>query len=158
MNKKKIIIIVLSSLFIIFMIRNLIWYLNFNKYENYISNEYELYVKSYGKTLNGYSYTIKQPEFYSFTGNFAINNNADISIIIWPELFMKGDMRIGMELVDAENNHGYRFYVDKELNYMVDKKNNFTEEEITQIQNLLDKKKEEIGKMYRLAKKEWDLK
>ena len=134
-KKLKIIIaIIIGSL----LIWNGIWYINYKAYGRFTSG----YLKSpvnYVKSGDDFTYTVDPPSYLRFTGNFAITNNKELSLVIWPSLFMKGKAEYGIGILDKSANLVYRFYVDESMNYIRVPEMNYTEDEELHVKNLIDK-------------------
>ena len=155
LKKSKMRTVLLKIVLVSFIIWNIVWVLNYSSYLKY-TDGYEKQKVSMVKKIGTYNYTVKSPRYLSFTGNFAINNGL-ISCIIWPNLFISGKYEYGLRIYDNEIDHGYMFYVDEKLNYLNIPKNDFSDEELKIIDNILKKNKKELGKIRRLAIKEWHL-
>lgn len=110
---------------------------------------------SYVKSGEKYTYTVACPTYLSFTGNFALTNNDDLSLIIWPSLFMCDSGEYGIGIFDQEKNFTYRFYVDNNLQYLNVKENNYSDDEERYLHELLDEHRKELNEMHQLAKIEW---
>lgn len=154
-NKSKIAFGIVFLMIASFIVWNIIWAINYSAYSK-LSAGYEKYYKTMGKKIGLYNYTLKCPNYFSFHGNFAITND-NLSIIIWPDLFIRGGYTYGLKIFDRQLNHGYMFYVDSELNYLDIPENNFSDEEIKIIIEILNKNSDELKKMCVLAKNEWDI-
>lgn len=70
---------------------------------------------------------------------------------------MKDFNEYGIIIYDEVEGQGYMFYVDDELNYLNNSKNQFTDIEKGKIEELLKEYSTELNKMYDLAKSEWDI-
>lgn len=144
---------VLLLLISVFLTWNIVWGINYYGYYKY-STGYEKSPINYFKSEKDYTYTVDGPSYLRLTGNFAITNNDDLSIIIWPSLFMRS-AEYGISIEDKKKNATYRFYVDEGLKYFSHKDMNYTQSEENYIKSLLDKNKEELSKMQQLAAREW---
>lgn len=91
------------------------------------SDGYEKNRINYINSIGDYSLTLQCPRYPSFTGNYAIGNEA-VGLIIWPGLFTRGNCEYGLELFSEEKNTSYRFYVDRNMNFL-DISNNFSDDE-----------------------------
>ena len=111
LKKKKLVTHILLILFSFFLIWNIVWAVNFYTYYRFSSG----YIKSpvsYIKSGKDYTYTVACPAYLSFTGNFALTNNDNLSLIIWPALFMRGNSEYGVGIYDEKLDSTYRFYVN----------------------------------------------
>lgn len=149
-NIKKILLVFLS----LFLICNIVWAINFYNYYKFISG-YEKSPISFVKSGQDYTYTIACPSYMNLAGNFALTNNDNLSIIIWPNLFACGASEYGVGIYDEKSDSTYRFYVDKELKYLNidDNEEKDTEKQI--IKSLLKTYQQELFEMRQLIKKEW---
>lgn len=154
LKKKKIIKYILLTLLGLFLIWNTVWAVNYYTYYKFSSG----YMKSpvnYIKSGKDYTYTVACPSYLSLTGNFALTNNDDLSIIIWPAVFMRGTSEYGVGIQDEKSDTTYRFYVDKDLKYLhIDDMGYSDSEEIT-IKSLLKKYQKDLYEMRQLVKDEW---
>lgn len=144
-----IIIFIISA----FIIWNIVWIINYNEYSK-LCVGYKKYNKTMGKQIENYNCTLKCPDYLSFQGNFAISKD-NISIIIWPDLFINETYTFGLRIFDEQLNHGYMFYVDNQLNYLDIPENKFTKKETEIINKILNKNINELKEMKSLAKEEW---
>lgn len=139
----------------VLMTWNILWVANYNKYLK-LSEGYKKYYKTMGKQIENYNCTLKCPNYFSFQGNFAISND-NLSIIIWPDLFINGNYKFGLRIFDEKLNHGYLFYVDNQLNYLDIPENHFSDDEVKVIKEILNKNMAQLEKMNYIAKREWGI-
>lgn len=152
-RKLKLLILILIAVFILW---NAVWYMNYSTYAKFTSG----YLKSpvnYVKSGDHFTYTVDPPSYLRLTGNFAITNNKELSLIIWPSLFMKGKAKYGIGIEDESTDLIYRFYVDEELNYIHVSEMNYAKDEEIYVEKLLDEHRSSLLEMYTLAKDEWHL-
>lgn len=149
-NIMKYVVAVVAGLFLIW---NILWAVNFYSYYK-LTSGYEKSPVSYIKSGEDYTYTVACPAYLSTTGNYALTNNDNLSIIIWPG-FMGGAFEYGIGIYDEILGSTYRFYVDKNLEYLPIEDNKYSEAEAKTLQILLEKYRENLDKMYQLAKAEW---
>lgn len=152
---KVIIASIITIMSIVFICVNIFWIDYNNSYKSLISG-YENLEKFYMKKIDDYTLTIKPPRYLSFVGNFAISD-LDTSLLIWPDINEKGNSKFGLIIYDEELNHGYRFYVDSDLNYIDEGNSEFDEEEVMKIKKLLSKYSNKLKQMKVIAFKEWNL-
>lgn len=137
---------------------NVIWAANYLKYRQK-GEGYENYQNKFSNVKDGYSYTVKCPDLFSFTGNYAVTNEDNtITLIVWPKLFLKGafeEYKMGLQIYDNEMSHGYMFYIDSNLAYIRNENNPFTPEEEETIERLLEKRQEGLREIYQLARNEF---
>lgn len=145
---------IILILIILFLIWNIVWAVNFYCYHK-TTEGYEKSPVSYIKSGKDYTYTVVKPHYLSFTGNFAITNNKALSLIIWPGIFFKGDSEYGIGIYDHRSEETYRFYVDKNLKYLEDKNDVYSDLEEKRIKKLLKKYEGNLEKMLQLANLEW---
>ncbi len=138
----------------IFLIWNIVWGINYYSYYKY-SDGYAKSPINYFKSEKDYTYTVDCPSYLRLTGNFAVTNNDDLSIIIWPSLFMRS-AEYGISAEDRKKNVTYRFYVDEDLNYLRHEDLNYALPDEAHIKSLLKKSRTELSEMQRLASKEWN--
>lgn len=144
---------VLLLLISIFLIWNIVWGINYYSYYKY-SDGYEKSPINYFKSIKDYTYTVDCPSYLRLTGNFAVTNNDDLSILIWPSLFANS-AEYGVSIDDKKRNATYRFYVDKDLNYLRHEDMDYSEPDEEYIKSLLYKNSKELSEMQQLAVKEW---
>ena len=101
LKKKKIIKYALLTLTGIFLIWNIIWAVNYYNYYKF-SSGYEKTPINYVKSGKDYTYTVACPTYLSLTGNFALTNNDNLSIIIWPAFLMQGTSEYGIGIYDKK--------------------------------------------------------
>ncbi len=141
---KKLLVIALSM----FIIYNLVWFLTTTiKYDKYTKavpkNEYGLHYT----VKDGYTYNIKKPFFFSFTGNLAVTKNgAGKSLIIWPKIF--GGYTYGFHIRKDESD--YQIYVDKNYN-PINKDDEVTVQKVNEC-------KTELEELFSKANEMWQLK
>lgn len=154
LKKKSIIKYMLLILLCFFLVWNILWLINFYTYYKFSSG----YMKSpisYVKSGKDFTYTIACPKYLSLKGNFALTNNDNLSIIIWPALLMHGTSEYGVGIYDEKTDSTYRFYVDKDLKYLHIDDNKYEDSEEKTIQLLLEKHQIDLYKMRQLVKEEW---
>ncbi len=158
MSKKKrsIMRYMLQILLGFFLIWNIVWSVNFYTYYKF-SSGYMKSPVSYIKSGKDYTYTVACPRYLSFTGNFALTNNDNLSIIIWPAIFMLGNSEYGAGIYDEMSDSTYRFYVDEDLKYLYKNEMGYSDSEEKTIQILLGKYQKDLHKMRRLAYDEWNI-
>ncbi|WP_138203003.1 hypothetical protein [Haloimpatiens lingqiaonensis] len=109
-NGKKIILFIIA----IFAALNISWFLittiKYNKFVKAVpKNEYGFYAMT---KEDGYTYSVKKPDYLHYTGNLAVTNNKNNDLlIIWPRI--TGGYEYGLIL--QENEGGYNIYVDKNM-------------------------------------------
>lgn len=149
----KIILIIL----VLFILINIAWFSwRFIKYHNYSkgmnkNKTYTIFVPKYLKNdKEGFSYSIKYPDYLSFTGNLAISMPSEDydfytdSLIIWPNFFK--DYEYGVILYDENNNE-----------YMIEVNENKEPKE-PEYQEIIDIHKENIDILFDKANEFWNLK
>ena len=138
----KIILIVLTALIAAFGAVSLIWYYTaFRPYDRYVDQLEEHYsvnqidsFRSYAEDEAGYSYYIKRPDFWSWSGNlsvsipvFQLGSGDEMpyvdGLLLWP----KGDScELGVMLYEYSEDergvtaNGVQLYLDGEGNYLPD--------------------------------------
>ena len=146
----KIILVIL----ILFILINIIWFcwraIKYNSYSKGMdkNTSYSIFVPKYLKNdKEGFSYSVKYPDYLSFTGNLAISMPSEDyfsdSLIIWPNL--KG-YEYGLILYDEENNE---YMID------VDENKNPKDSEYKEIAN---DHKDNIDILFEKANEFWNLK
>ena len=112
---------------------------------------YTIFVPKYLKNdKEGFSYSIKYPDYLSFTGNLAISMPSEDydfytdSLIIWPNFFK--DYEYGVILYDENNNE-----------YMIEVNENKEPKE-PEYQEIIDIHKENIDILFDKANEFWNLK
>lgn len=138
----------------IVLVWNIIWVVNYYGYYKY-STGYTKSPINYFKSEKDYTYTVDGPSYLRLTGNFAITNNDDLSIVIWPSLFMRS-AEYGISIDDKKKNVTYRFYVNGGLDYLRHKEMNYSQSDEDYIKSLLQKKNKELSEMQQLAEEEWN--
>lgn len=140
--------------FIVFLISA--WSLNFYQYYR----QTEGYLKSpisYVKSETDYTYTVGCPDIGSFVGNYALSNNEDVVLLIWPNLFMWGTHTYGVRIFNEDENCKWGFYVNEKLEYISSENNELDESRVEKCKQLLNEHLKELKCMQEIAKKEWDL-
>ena len=150
-NKTKILLILFVLIIIVY---NLIWLINWYPYHNK-TNEYSPMPKGWYRVDEQYIFTIKEPDYLSFTGNYAICTYDGVALLIWPNLFHLGELEYGIQI--EENENAYRFYIDGDLEYK-EKDMNYTDEEIIGLKGLINEKYDILLSIMEVAKSEWNLK
>lgn len=146
--KKKKTIKVLIIIIIIGIVINLGWLgIVKLKYDGYkeplkFSDKMKVY---YNVDDDEYTYSLRMPNYMSFTGNLSVSKIDDDSIIIWPKI--DGSMKIGVILI--EDKSAYEVYIDNDLNVVGD----YDKEVI----DVVLKHKDNIKKLYDKANEMWDL-
>lgn len=106
---KRTIVIVLA----LFLILNVIWYI-------FTTQRYGPFVEAVplnGMGIHyiekdGYSYSVKKPDYLYYTGNLAVNHpDHKNSLIIWPEV--NGEYTLGFRL--QENEEAFEIYLDENM-------------------------------------------
>lgn len=144
--------IIISLLIFSIAIYNIIWLVNYYQFST-PKEGYEKNVKTYSKEIDNYLISYGKPEYLQFTGNYGISNYGDtLSIILWPPRIFEKEMKYGVILYDEEEDHGYMFYVDKDLNYIADDTLEFEVEE--EAKRNLEENHEELVKMLGILKDE----
>lgn len=138
-----------------FLIWNIVWFMNWYPYEKQAQN-YSKTPQGYYKGIDDYACGIAAPDYLRFTGNYAIIRDDRLGIIIWPKKPFWGKTEYGIE-IPVDENYIYRFYVDKNLNYLSDEEMEYTAEEEEEIKKLLKIHKDTLSIMMQVAKEEWDL-
>ncbi len=142
---------------ILFILMNIVWFSwRVIKYNNYSkgmdkNTSYSIFVPKYLKTDNeGFSYSVKYPDYLSFTGNLAISMPSEDydyfsdSLIIWPTL-LKG-YEYGLILYDEENNE-----------YMIEIDENQNPKE-SENEEIINEHKDNIKILFNKANEVWNLK
>ncbi len=134
---KKVAIMVVA----VFALWNTVWfgycYFKYSPYTEKVPMNEEF--DTYFKQEDGFSYSVKKPDYLRFEGNLAISDYEDTtSLIIWP--LVTGGYEYGFML--HEDNQQYEFYVDEELK-PIDSSDDFAIQKINQykpeLEALLDK-------------------
>lgn len=155
-NAKKVIIIIVIIILVLFGLYNITWYqITHEKYDNFSEQMEKTFGKTYVKPFytsyssfeKGYGYKVKYPDYLSYTGNLAITNNKDTTLIIWPSIFSEENNEYGVIIQDNEK--GYQI--------MIDKKANPIEEIYEDESKVLKEKKEEIRDLLNKANEKWNL-
>ena len=157
-NKKKLILSILLILVIAVLLWSLIWYVNYQRYNEYITVDYNKYGDCYVKKNEKEYYTVSCPAFGTLTGNYAVSNSENtITLIIWPDYIGEVSYTYGMEILNKETKFGYRFYVNEEMQYVESDVSNFSEREKKEIYKFLNGNRTEILYLFSKASKEWNL-
>lgn len=177
---KKLLILFLVIL-AIFGAVNGVWYFGYKNIYNGFAKEMTLYtdehddsgfLSRYGTTVDGYSFTLKMPEYLGFggfmcisreegyqpvyddQGNVISDNGMLISLYIWPQIF--GGYKLGLDCYgesDAEITGQFEINADLSLvnaEYMDD-------EAIAEVEAMFGAHSEEIQHLFDLAKEVWGL-
>ena len=148
----KIILVIL----IVFILLNIVWFswraIKYNNYSKGMDKNtaYSIFVPKYLKNdEEGFSYSVKYPDYLSFTGNLAISMPSEDydyfsdSLIIWPNL--RG-YEYGLILYDEENNE-YMIEVDESK-----------KPKDSEYKEILNDHKDNIDILFEKANKFWNLK
>ena len=128
------------------------WGINYYNFTT-SKEDYEKNIKTYSKQIDDYIISYKKPDYLQFTGNYSISDYEDtLSIILWPSTIFTKDINYGVQIYDIEENHGYMFYVDKDLNYMANNTLDPRDEEIAKVN--LKNNHDELLKMFNVLKAE----
>ncbi|TCT21700.1 hypothetical protein EDD68_1104 [Melghiribacillus thermohalophilus] len=140
------IILTLVSLFILW---NIIWF-------STITIMYKPYVEKVPKNdfgvhfieEDGYTFSVKKPDYLSFTGNLTVSNNKEgESLIIWPLVF--GGYEYGVRL--QKDGKAYEIYVDQHLNPVKkDQGDNMAKQ-------IIEKYRADIETLFRKGNAIWEL-
>lgn len=147
---------VLTIIVGVMLVWNIFWGINYYTYYKFVgayTKDKICYIKGDGK----YTYSVSCPTYFDFTGNFAVSNDNEnnLFLIIWPNLFMLGSEKTGIMIND--NEVVYSFYVDEKMNYTPSKDIPYTDEEEKYIDVLLEENRVKLNEMWSLANKEWNL-
>lgn len=157
-RKLKLFKMTLLIIFVIGLFWSGVWWMNYQKYMEKVSNEYKKYGQCYGKETEAIYYTISCPSFASLVGNYGITDcDNNISIIIWPDYIGKVTYTYGLELADKKTEVVYRFYVDENMEYMDSNEDTFSDKEKHKIIRLLEGNRKEIEELLSDADEEWGL-
>lgn len=156
--KSKIAKTTLLIILALFILWSGVWWMNYQKYMEKLTDDYKKYGQCYGKETESICYTISCPAFASLVGNYGIADcNNNISIIIWPDYIGKVTYTYGLELMDKKTEVVYRFYVDENMEYMDSNEDTFSDKEKHKIIYLLEGNREEIEDLLSYADEEWEL-
>ena len=149
----KIILVIL----IVFILLNIVWFswraIKYNNYSKGMdkNKSYSFSVPKYLKNdKEGFSYSVKYPDYLSFTGNLAISMPSEDddyfsdALIIWPNL-LKG-YEYGLILYDEENNE-YMIEIDENKN-----------PKDSEYKEIVNDHKDNIDILFEKANKFWNLK
>jgi len=85
-KRKKTLVVVAVTVLFVFLVYNVVWFINYKTYDKFIDHQYiesSDSRSSYSKKASGSTYTVKKPDYLQFTGNLAIDNaDSSVSIII----------------------------------------------------------------------------
>ncbi|WP_054767354.1 hypothetical protein [Lysinibacillus parviboronicapiens] len=143
-NKKRIIIILATVFFPVFILYNLFWYgWMKNKYTAYKEGLNEFVPnRSYVLSESSYLYNVKFPNYLSFVGNLGVaTDDNKIALIIWPSFF--GENTYGVQIKD-ENDQVYSIMIKRDLS-VVDNEN----------ADLIKNNKEQIEILFKKAQEKW---
>jgi hypothetical protein len=144
MRKKKKMIIILATIFSMFIVYNLLWYAWMNvKYSKYTGDLEEFIPnRSYVLSQNAYLYNVKFPDYLSLVGNLAVSTEDNkYALIIWPSFI--GDNQYGIQITD-ENKQTYSIMINRDLSVIDD-----VHEEI------IDNNKEQVETLFKKAQDMW---
>lgn len=139
----------------VLLIWNIAWFMNWYPYERQAQN-YSKSPHHYYREIDDYVGVVAAPKYLQFVGNYAITNENRFGIIIWPKKLFWGKTEYGIE-IPVDENYIYRFYVDKNLNYLSDDGMGYNAAEEIEIKELLEVHKATLYAMMQVAKEEWDL-
>lgn len=159
MDKKKAVkrfLKIILVIFILFILINIVWFswraIKYNNYSKGMNKNlfYSAFVPKYLEDdKEGFSYSVKYPDYLSFTGNLSIsmpirsNNNYTDSLIIWPNL---RNYEYGLILYDENNNE-----------YMIEINEN-KEPKDSEYKEIINIHKENIDILFDKANEFWNLK
>ena len=125
MAKKKVLIaiIVIIALFIFINLGWFVWsHISYTGYTEDLNRNafYTFMVPNYaGKDGDGFEYSVKFPDWLTFTGNLAVGypgtdeNPFTDGLIIWPKVFRGYEYGV---IINTEDEGGYMFYIDRDGN------------------------------------------
>ena len=156
---KKVLLVFLGAVLFVFLLYNVLWFMNYKAYEKFIDDEYiksPYSSTSFSKRLGESTYTVKKPAYLQLTGNIAIDNvDSSVSIIIWPSFMLKSIKDYGLMLYDTEKDRGYMFYVDENMNYDTKNRTGIPEDSESNAKDLLNRLQGEVDKQYKLIRSEF---
>ena len=100
------------------------------------------------------TFSVKMPNYLSFTGNYAIVSDEDFCLLIWPDLW-KPRCKYGVLMND--NNASYSCYVNRTGDYLFSKDMPLSEDEELKVKELLDNNRNILLDMLNRAQIEWNL-
>ena len=141
---------------ILFVLINIVWFswraIKYNKYSKGMNKNktYTIFVPKYLKNdKEGFSYSVKYPDYLSFTGNLAISMPSEDydyysdSLIIWPTL---NGYEYGVILYDEKNNE-----------YMIEIDENKKPKDV-EYKEVINDHKDNIDVLFDKASEFWNLK
>ncbi|WP_461205842.1 hypothetical protein [Clostridium sp. DL1XJH146] len=140
---------ILLFIILVFVVLNLSWFLittlKYNKYIKAVpKNEFGLYGI---KKEDGYTYSVKKPDYLHYTGNLAVSNmEKGELLIVWPLIF--GGYKYGFSIQYAEG--AYEIYVDENMKPI-------NEDDMDAIQEI-EKHKDELEELFSKENEMWQLK
>jgi hypothetical protein len=144
------------TILVLLLVWHVVWLGNYYAYYD-LSDGYQRHYINMVRFEKDYTYTLQCPRYPSFVGNFALSNNDNILIIVWPGLFVNESYTYGLEIYDEDIDQTYRIYVDSELNYLDIRENKLTNEERTMAYMLLSKYDDALTTMKQLVETEWGI-
>lgn len=138
---------------IVFIVYNCAWFANWWQYAKLCTDEY-IYAGhgSYYRDDPPYTFSIKTPDYLSFTGNYAITIEDGSCLLIWPNTFTSCYI-YGISL--PYNDSMCNCYIDRNACYQRSEKMVISEEEEQIIEQLLSERKMFLETMLDEADVEW---
>jgi|GEM_PF-468356 len=163
MKRRKLIIIAVILLFV-FTIVNIVWFINWHKYNDYKNavGYQESTSRYFTVDSEGFRYAVFPPDYMRFVGNLTVGNNVwgeeaeenTCSLIIWP-LFTGGyEFGVCIYVPLMQNNN----CASESYTFLLDEKGNNLSEALSQDEvDLLKENKELIQKVYHKAYDMWGI-
>lgn len=118
MKKKKLLIITIGILLLLFGIWNILWTMHYNQYKSYREKTQKNIIGGqvfYTITKDDYYFSVNMPSYLRFNGNLAASKNTEdlkdgISMIVWLKLFSEDKYGV---ILNDENGYMYQIYMDE---------------------------------------------
>lgn len=154
MKKYKLVKIATIMVVAVFLAINILWGANYISYNKYLIHSHDdsspfALRTSHSSEENGFTYSIKKPDYLVLNGNLAGSTaNGNISIIIWPAFCCTKIDSYGIQLYDEVEKHGYMFYVDDEMNFHSLNYARLDPETATSAESMLNSMKDQVNELY----------
>ncbi|MDR1158168.1 MAG: hypothetical protein LBK75_07670 [Oscillospiraceae bacterium] len=159
-TRKKVICSVLITVFFVFLIFNILWFLHFASYKKFLDDKFVMLsgsLTSFFDQTEPTHFGIKKPPYLTYGGNlYAVSADQANSIIIWPTLMCKEIQEIGL-IIEDDGGMGYMVYVDENMEYDTNKNMGASIEWAMSAKSLLQERQSEINELFEQAKTRFNL-
>jgi hypothetical protein len=158
---KKILFSVLGFALVVFAAYNLLWFLNYRAYDQYVGNGYvtsSVSSANITKQVRDSTFTVKKPNYFSFAGNLAVaNGDQSVIILVWPSFMCRSIKEYGLAIYDNAKDRGFMVYVNSEMKYDTTKSTGLSSEKEAEAKLLLETLRAETAEQLSKAQDEFGI-